>query len=93
MISLFELRFSNKSEKFLKKCDKKLKQRLKQLFEKLQHNPVPAREYDLRKLAGEKDTYRIRLSSYRITYCVYWENKIIRVLKIERRKKRTYKNI
>lgn len=88
---MFEIRFSSQAEKFIKKCDSKLEIRLKELFEKLQQNPVPAREYDLRKIAGEEDIYRIRLSSYRAVYCVYWEQKIIRVIKIERRGESTYK--
>ena len=88
---MFEVRFSNKAAKFLSKCDNKMKKRLKQLFEKLKQNPVPAKRYDLRKIAGEEDTYRIRLSSYRAIYCVYWEQRIIRVLKIQRKKDRTYK--
>ena len=90
---MFELRFSNKAEKFLKKCDGKLKLRLVDLFQKLMQNPVPAKEYDLKKIAGEENTYRIRLSSYRTTYFVDWEQKIIRILKIERRKESTYKKI
>ena len=88
---MFEVRLSNKAEKAINKCDKKLRKRLKELFETLAKNPVPAREYDLRKIAGEEDTYRIRLSSFRTTYTVYWEQKIIRVIKIERRKESTYK--
>ena len=88
---MFELKFSNNAEKFLKKCDAKLKARLEDLFQKLSQNPVPAKEFDLRKIAGEEDIYRIRLSSHRTTYFVNWEKKIIRVLKIERRKESTYK--
>ena len=88
---MFEVRFSNKAEKAINKSDRKLRKRLKKLFEKLKQNPVPAREYDLRKIAGEEDTYRIRLSSFRTTYTVYWEQKIIRVTKVERRKESTYK--
>ncbi len=88
---MFEIKFSNNAEKFLKKCDEKIKARLNELFLKLGQNPVPAKEYDLRKIAGEANTYRIRLSRYRTTYCIYWEQKIIRILKIERRKESTYK--
>lgn len=90
---MFDVKFSNNSEKFLKNCDKKLLERLKLLFEKLQENPVPAKEFDLRKVSAEEDTYRVRLSSYRAIYAVYWQEKIVRVLKIERRGDETYKNI
>jgi mRNA interferase RelE/StbE len=88
---LFEVKFSNKAEKAINKSNPKLRKRLKELFEKLMQNPVPAREYDLRKIAGEEDTYRIRLSRYRATYTVYWEQKTIRVTKVKRRKESTYK--
>ncbi len=88
---MFEVKFSNNAEKLIRKSDVKLRARLQELFQKIMYNPIPAKEYDLKKISGEKDTYRIRLSSYRIIYCVYWEEKTVRVLKIERRKDSTYK--
>lgn len=88
---MFEIRFSNKSEKNIKQCENKIKKRFKHLFEKLKTNPIPIQKYDLKKIAGREDIYRIRLSSYRVVYCVYWKQRLIRVLKIERRKDRTYK--
>lgn len=93
MLFLFEIRFSNKVDKSLKDCNEKLKSRLKELFFKLQEAPVPAKEYDLKKISGVDDTYRIRLSSYRVTYTVFWEEKIIRVLFVELRDGSTYKNM
>lgn len=93
MLLLFEVRFSNKAEKALNSCNEKLRNRLKELFLKMQEAPVPAREYDLKKISGTDDTYRIRLSSYRVTYAVFWEEKIIRVVFVELRNKSTYKNM
>jgi mRNA interferase RelE/StbE len=90
-IFLFEIRFSNKSEKALKKIDSKFLKKIIILFKKLEKNPVPAQEFDLRKITGTNETYRIRLSSFRVLYSIYWEKEIIRILKIERRKSRTYK--
>ena len=90
---MFEVRFSNKSEKFIKKCDEKLRQRLKELFLRLQEAPIPAKEYDLKKIGGKEDTYRIMLSSYRVTYSIFWEEKNIRILFIERRDESTYKQL
>ena len=88
---MFRIDFSNHSEKFLKNCDLKTKERLRLLFEILVQNPLPALDYDFRKIAGEDEIYRIRLSSYRVIYKVYWEEKAIFVVKIERRKGSTYK--
>lgn len=73
--------FSNQAGKFVEKADLKLRERLRQLFVRLCENPVPAKEYDLKKIVGEEDTYRIRLSSYRVVYAVYWNEGKVRVLK------------
>jgi len=54
---LFELLFSNKSSKFVKNCDSQLKERLKQIFLILNKTPVPAKLFDLKKIAGIDDTY------------------------------------
>lgn len=87
---MFEVYLGRKAEKFFAGCDEKLEERLRTLFSDLKDNPVPAKIYDLRKVEGEEDTYRIRLSSYRAIYTVYWQEKTIRVTKIERKKDRTY---
>jgi len=90
---LFEVRFSHGAEKFLRDCDGKLRVRFHELFRVLAQNPVPARDFDVCKIGGMDDTYRIRLSSHRTTYTVYWPEKVIRVLRIERRKDRSYKKL
>ncbi|MFH1751968.1 MAG: type II toxin-antitoxin system RelE/ParE family toxin [archaeon] len=68
---MFKLELSNNAVKFLKKCDSKIEFRLKSLFKILCQNPTPARDFDFRKVHGEKNTYRIRLSGYRVVYDVY----------------------
>ena len=88
---MYEILFSNKSRKFLKNCDTKLKARLQELFFILQTNPLPAKEFDLTKIGGETDTYRIRLSSHRVVYSVFKQENKIRILFIEKRKESTYK--
>jgi mRNA interferase RelE/StbE len=88
---VFAVRLDRKPEKFVKQCQPKLKQRLFALFETLEENPVPVRQFDVRKIEGEADSYRIRLSSFRLLYKVFWNEKTVRVTKIERRKDRTYK--
>jgi len=90
---LFKIRFSAKAERFLIKCEKKIKERFRKLFLVLEFTPLPVRLFDLRKVAGEEDSYRIRVSKYRVLYHIYWEEKLIRVIKIERRKGRTYKKL
>ena len=67
-----------------------IKFRVNTVLKTLELKPVPADEYNLKKISGEVDTYRIRISSFRVLYRVYWEKKVIGVAKIERRSDNTY---
>jgi mRNA interferase RelE/StbE len=57
--------------------------RLLLIFEALIQNPVPAPEYDVKKLVGFVGTYRIRLGNIRIVYEVDWELRQLHVLTVE----------
>lgn len=52
-------------------------------LEALIQNPAPAPEYDVKKLAGTHDTYRIRIGEIRIEYEVDWELKRVGILTVE----------
>jgi mRNA interferase RelE/StbE len=54
-------------------------------LEALKQNPAPVPEYDVKKLQGLKDTYRIRIGDIRIIYQIVWESKRIKILTIESR--------
>lgn len=88
---MFEIKYSRKAKKFLADCEFKFKKRFELVSVALITNPLPAHEFDLLKIEGKDNMYRIRLSSFRILYEIFWNEKIIRVTKIERRKDRTYK--
>jgi mRNA-degrading endonuclease RelE of RelBE toxin-antitoxin system len=60
------------------------------VLEALSQNPAPAPEYDVKKLQGMHDTYRIRVGEVRIEYKVDWESKRIAILAVEFRR-RAYK--
>jgi len=49
----------------------------------LSQDPAPVPEYDVKKLVGMQDTYRIRIGDTRIEYDVNWESKKVRVLVVE----------
>ena len=87
---MFSIILTNKANGQLNHLDGKMRHRVEELLSLLEHSPVPAMQHDLKKISGEQDTYRIRLSSYRIVYKIYWENKSIAVAKIERRSETTY---
>jgi mRNA-degrading endonuclease RelE of RelBE toxin-antitoxin system len=53
------------------------------VLEALSQNPAPAPEYDVKKLAGMYDTYRIRIGQIRIEYQVDWVSKKISILAVD----------
>lgn len=81
----------NKAKKSLKGIEEKTRGRLGEVLIFLENVPVPAKEFDLTKVGGETDTYRIRVGDFRIVYAVYWKESQIFVFKIERKGETTYK--
>ena len=69
----------------IKELPKAHKAKLSELIDALSQNPVPFRKFDIRKLKGQKDRYRVRLGNFRLIYEVDKEEKLILILKIERR--------
>ncbi len=45
------------------------------VLDELEENPLPYKKFDLRKLRGYDDTYRIRIGDIRIVYSVDWVSK------------------
>jgi len=87
----FELKSSKRIVKSIEKLDRKTRLKLLDLFLRLKEKPVPASEFHVLKLSGSKNAYRIRLQNFRVIYDVYWKEKKIEILKVEKRKGRTYK--
>ena len=88
----FELVPSKKVLKELEQLEKPLKLGFLDLFLKLKTEPVPATEFDVLKVGGSDHTYRVRIQKARVIYDVYWKERRIEILKVEKRKDRTYKN-
>ena len=57
------------------------------ILEILKINPVPWKEFDVKKIRDSEDMYRIRIGNYRIIYIFEKENKNIHILKFNRREK------
>jgi mRNA-degrading endonuclease RelE of RelBE toxin-antitoxin system len=83
------------SKKILKQIptEEKLKLKILDLLLKLKSSPVPIEEFNVTKITGSENTYRIRIQKTRIIYDVHWKQKRIEILKINKRKDRTYKKI
>lgn len=76
---MFEVYLSTESLKTLKKLEKKIAKKIKKLLLTLKTSPLPIKKYDLKKISGTKDTYRVRISKYRIIYKIDWNGKEIKV--------------
>jgi mRNA interferase RelE/StbE len=64
--------------------------RIKEFLISLQSNPIPHKIYDIVKMGGRVDTYRIRIGDIRVMYEVNLHDKEINVLAIMPRSS-TYK--
>lgn len=73
--------------KFLRKLPNAYKDTFAQLIEILKINPYPKAIFDLKKLKGSDNIYRIRLGSYRVVYAVFRNSKEILILELTTRKK------
>ena len=49
--------------------------RIKEVLESLKLDPVPAKLYDVRKLEGSKNSFRIRVGKIRILYTIVWKER------------------
>ena len=69
---------------FLKKADKIIAKRLFEKIEKLQIEPVI---HDTKVIEGPKNLFRVRVGDYRILYEIDYKEKIIGIVKIDKRSK------
>jgi len=87
----FSVEVHKKAAKALEKLEPTTRERIKEALRCLQDEPVPITIYDVVKLEGSAHTYRIRVGKYRIIYDVYWNEKKVWVLIIEKKRDKTYK--
>lgn len=88
---MYEVYVGKKARKFLNHLPEKTRNTLKTSLLLLKTNPVPVKEYDVKKISGFASAYRIRIGGFRILYDVDWTQKEINVAKIERRSESTYR--
>ena len=82
---------SKKSEKFVLELDQKRYGSILSILKHLETNPIPYKQYDLKKLTDIRNGYRIRKGKIRILYTIEKELNLIFVEKIESRDETTYK--
>jgi len=71
--------------KAIKDLPKAHKVRLSEFIDALKDNPVPFKKFDIKKLKGQRGRYRARLGDFRLTYEVDKKERLVMLLKLERR--------
>ena len=84
---MFEVTVSQRARKTSKKMPDFFKHRIIELLLVLRENPVPAEQYDIKKLGGYKDTFRARIGDIRIIYEVNWNQQTVNILVIKPRER------
>ena len=78
----FDVSYSNRSKKFLRKADKVIVKRVIEKIEKLRDNPVI---HDTKTVEGSKGLFRVRVGDYRILYEVDYRNNLLGIIKIDKK--------
>lgn len=88
----FEIIISHEALKKIKQLQKTYIKKLDNLFNFLKENPKPWKFFDLKKIEGLEEVYRIRLGKIRVIYEIFWKDRKIFIMKVEFRGK-AYKGI
>ncbi|WP_394295975.1 type II toxin-antitoxin system RelE family toxin [Methanocaldococcus infernus] len=78
------------AKKSLKDLPKSIKTKIIEFLIQLKSNPFPTS--DIRKLRNLNNTFRAKFGDYRVVYSIDFDKRLIRVIKIEHRKK-VYKRL
>jgi len=80
---MFNVQFSSSADKFLKKAEKLIAQRILDKIEKLSEDPFP-REVK-RVVNKEEKIFRVRVGDYRIQYSVFYDKNLLFISDIDKR--------
>lgn len=84
---LFTVTLANRARKFVKSLPDHYKRRVAELLLILQENPAPSESFDVVKLKGFLDTFRVHLGDIRVIYAIDWSRQEVRVLTVSQREK------
>ena len=87
---MYSVDLSQRSQKFLEKLDKHIRERIEERLKRLNENPVPPDAKFITRENGDK-IFRYRIGDYRALYKVKENEKVVLVAKIDKRP-RIYKN-
>jgi len=81
----FKILLHKKADKFLRELKPEEKKRIIDKLRQLEDFPVTRLE--IVKIAGEENTFRLRVGNYRALFKVYEQEKIIVIIKLDIRKR------
>ena len=81
----YSVRTTKKAEKQIRALPESVKKKIGEIVDVLKNEAIPARRYDVKKIKGRKNIYRIRVGSYRMLYLLD-ENRITILLVLHRSK-------
>lgn len=82
---MFQIELGKPSQRFLKKCDKELYERLITKIRSLALNPFPK---DVVRVEGLKEKiFRIRVGDYRIQCAVFYDKNAILITDVDKRQR------
>ena len=64
----YTVRTAKKAEKQIRALPRSVKKKIGEIVDVLKNEPIPARTYDVKKIKGRENIYRIRVGSYRMLY-------------------------
>ncbi len=80
---MLEITLDKQADKFLRKCEKVLFERIIEKLKDLKNTPVP---HDAKRIIGYNEpTFRIRIGDYRALYRINYTEERIIVVKIDKR--------
>lgn len=78
-----KIELSKKSQKFLKRCDNKIRDRITYKIRNLSNNPFPS---DCKRVE-KTDYFRVRIGDFRVLYRLYKDKNILLIANIDKRSK------
>ena len=75
--NVFVVKVKRRAFKALERLPRDYRLRVLEALDELSTNPIPFKRYDLKKLKGYEDTFRIRIGDIRIVYTIDWDSKNI----------------
>ncbi len=78
---------SNAARNGAKKLPDYMKSKIVELLDVLEVEPLPVEKYDIKKMKGLQNTYRIRMGEWRIVYKIEFAYRRIVIVKIGHRGK------